>query len=115
MSEQALTDTQPLDAQENPDVSHETQEATAPPPAEAKAEKVGWRPKDEYVANGGDPGKWVDADEFLRVRETLSSLRSKEIKRFERQLAARDEADRAREERIARLEKQLNEQSQART
>jgi len=39
-----------------------------------KAKLSGWKPKEEFLANGGDPNIWVDYDEFNRRGELLDII-----------------------------------------
>lgn len=41
---------------------------------ESKAHAKGWRPFDEFVANGGDPENWRTADAFLTYRELTGEI-----------------------------------------
>jgi hypothetical protein len=50
----------------------------------AKAEKQGWRPKDEYH---GDPDKWVDFDEFNRRGDKIASIAASRAERLQKQVA----------------------------
>lgn len=61
----------------------ETPEAEAAPDAEAKAVRLGWRPKDEFK---GDPDKWVDAAEFIRRGEEEPALAKANYAKLEKAL-----------------------------
>lgn len=61
----------------------ETPEAEAAPDAEAKAIRLGWRPKDEFK---GDPDKWVDAAEFVRRGEEEPALAKANYAKLEKAL-----------------------------
>lgn len=50
----------------------------------AKAEKMGWTPKDQFK---GDPDKWRPADEFVERGENMLPLLRSQVKRQERQIA----------------------------
>jgi hypothetical protein len=50
----------------------------------AKAEKMGWTPKDQFK---GDPAKWRPADEFVERGENMLPLVKAQVKRQERQIA----------------------------
>lgn len=65
-------------------------DAPAPNPVEAQALEQGWRPKEEWVASGGDPDEWKPAKLFLKDGELYKSLHS--IKREQRQTQAALEA-----------------------
>jgi len=39
-----------------------------------KAKLSGWKPKEDFVAGGGDPAAWVEADEFNRRGELLDII-----------------------------------------
>lgn len=44
--------------------------------SESQALEQGWRPKDEWVANGGDPDEWKPAKLFLKDGELYKSIHS---------------------------------------
>jgi hypothetical protein len=50
----------------------------------AKAEKMGWTPKDQFK---GDPAKWRPADEFVERGENMLPLVRAQVKRQEREIA----------------------------
>lgn len=50
----------------------------------AKAEKMGWTPKDQFR---GDPAKWRPADEFVERGENMLPLVKAQVKRQEREIA----------------------------
>jgi hypothetical protein len=50
----------------------------------AKAEKMGWTPKDQFR---GDPAKWRPADEFVERGESMIPLLKAQSKRQEREIA----------------------------
>jgi hypothetical protein len=50
----------------------------------AKAEKMGWTPKDQFK---GDPAKWRPADEFVERGENMLPLLRAQAKRQEREIA----------------------------
>jgi len=50
----------------------------------AKAEKMGWTPKDQFK---GDPAKWRPADEFVERGENMLPLLRAQSKRQEREIA----------------------------
>jgi hypothetical protein len=50
----------------------------------AKAEKMGWTPKDQFR---GDPAKWRPADEFVERGENMLPLLRAQSKRQEREIA----------------------------
>lgn len=56
--------------------TQEADGAAAPPPAdpevEARARRMGWKPRDEF--NGRNGASWVDADEFVQRGETMMPL-----------------------------------------
>ena len=43
-------------------------------PVEQEARSQGWKPKEEFVANGGEEHRWVDAGEFNRRKEFFDAL-----------------------------------------
>lgn len=49
-------------------------EEVAPNPVESQAREQNWRPKEEWVENGGDPTKWKDAATFVRDGELFSKI-----------------------------------------
>jgi len=56
---------------EKPEVAPEPDPEPEPDPVSASEEKasaIGWRPKDQWK---GDPGKWVDADAFLKKGDEI--------------------------------------------
>lgn len=59
-----------------------------PDPAEEKARASGWRPKEEWVAQGRDPDEWVDAGEFNRRKPLFEALKKRgdEAKELKKQL-----------------------------
>lgn len=59
--------------------------AEAEPDAEARARKMGWRPKDEYEKSGRDPEKWVSADEFVRRGENELPVLRERFRKIEKQ------------------------------
>lgn len=50
----------------------------------AKAEKMGWTPKDQFK---GDPSKWRPADEFVERGENMLPIVRAQVKRQEREIA----------------------------
>lgn len=50
----------------------------------AKAEKMGWTPKDQFK---GDPDKWRPADEFVERGENMLPLVRAQVKRQEREIS----------------------------
>jgi hypothetical protein len=59
-------------------------EAGPSPEIIAKAEKMGWTPKDQFK---GDPAKWRPADEFVERGENMVPILRATVKKQERQLA----------------------------
>lgn len=43
-------------------------------PSEQQARSEGWKPKDEFIAAGGDESKWVAHDEFNRRKELFDAI-----------------------------------------
>ena len=65
----------------------ESQDSTATNNPEAEARAKGWKPKDEY---SGDPGKWVEAEEFNKrtdLYQELSSIK-KALRRRDKEMDA---------------------------
>jgi hypothetical protein len=62
----------------------ESGEREVPPEIIAKAEKMGWTPKDQFK---GDPDKWRPADEFVERGENMLPLLRSQVKRQERQIS----------------------------
>jgi hypothetical protein len=62
----------------------ESGEREVSPEIIAKAEKMGWTPKDQFK---GDPDKWRPADEFVERGENMLPLLRSQVKRQERQIA----------------------------
>jgi hypothetical protein len=85
------TDAEPQDIQDGVE-AHEVAAVDTPAeqvaeqqvePAEDKARRLGWKPKDEYT---GPEGKWVDAAEFVRRGEESPTLLRKNNEALERQV-----------------------------
>lgn len=51
---------------------------------EQEAEKQGWRPKETFVENGGDEGKWVDAKTFVERGESSAPILKSRLEKLER-------------------------------
>ncbi len=64
--------------------SGESGEAQVSAETIAKAEKMGWSPKDQFK---GDPAKWRPADEFVERGENMLPLVKAQVKRQEREIA----------------------------
>ena len=62
----------------------DTGEAGPSPEIIAKAEKMGWTPKDQFK---GDPAKWRPADEFVERGENMLPIVRAQVKRQEREIA----------------------------
>lgn len=61
----------------------ESGEPAVSPEIIAKAERMGWTPKDQFR---GDPDKWRPADEFVERGENMIPLLRSQVKRQERQI-----------------------------
>ena len=59
---------------ENQEVEQK-QEQPADNPIESKARDQGWKPKEEWVADGGDPVKWRDAQTFVDRGELFEKIK----------------------------------------
>lgn len=59
-------------------------------PMEARASEQGWKPKEVWVAEGGDADEWRDARSFLDRGELLNriSTQNKEMKELRKELKA---------------------------
>lgn len=62
----------------------ESGEAEVSPEVIAKAEKMGWTPKDQFR---GDPAKWRPADEFVERGEKMLPILQANMRRQEREIA----------------------------
>ena len=51
-----------------------------PSPVESKAAEQGWKPKEEWVAEGGDPDEWRSAREFVDRGELLKQIHNQNRK-----------------------------------
>lgn len=62
----------------------DAQKTDDPTPIEEKARSQGWKPEDQFIADGGDPEKWKPAKQFVEYGELLSSLRDlkKTVKKY---------------------------------
>lgn len=49
-------------------------------PTEAKAAEQGWKPKEEWIAEGGDPDEWRSAREFVDRGELLKQIHNQNRK-----------------------------------
>lgn len=49
-------------------------------PVESKAAEQGWKPKEEWVAEGGDPDEWRSAREFVDRGELLKQIHNQNRK-----------------------------------
>lgn len=82
------------------------------PDLKETARRQGWQDKDLWVANGGDPTLWRDADEFLAVGEIINTR----AKRYDQLLADSEARHRAelgqQHKRIEALQKGLIRTSQ---
>lgn len=88
------------------DPNEDEPEEVPPPPQESDVERrargLGWHPKDEYL---GPPGKWVDAETFVkRGQDILPVLRDNNKRLLDRTEKQTGE--------IAELKRSLSEQSQ---
>ncbi len=61
-----------------------------PSETEARARRMGWRPKDEYTESGRDASKWVDADEFVRRGEESLPVLRERLRKQEKIIEAQD-------------------------
>lgn len=59
-------------------------------PAESKAAEQGWKPKEEWVAEGGDPDEWRSAREFVDRGELLKQIhnQNRKVKQIEQSFGA---------------------------
>lgn len=67
----------------------EVAEEVKPNPIEERARADNWRPKEEWVANGGDPDKWKDAATFVRDGEFFAKIDSYKKQAYKAEQAAR--------------------------
>lgn len=65
------------------------QGAEEPPPVEARARRMGWRPREEYR---GDPERWVTAEEYIEKGENELPILRERLRTGDRRL---DQAERA--------------------
>lgn len=59
-------------------------------PVEEKAVEQGWKPKEEWVAEGGDPDEWRSAREFVDRGELLKQIhnQNRKVKEIEKTFGA---------------------------
>lgn len=71
--------------EETPPVANdEGEQQTASRDFEAEAQKHGWTPKDEFK---GDPGRWIDAETFVKRADEVMPLLKKKTEAQDREIA----------------------------
>ncbi len=112
-SEHTLPPVEPADPNILPDEADVSRETEQDEVAD-RARKLGHKSKEEFVAAGGKEDAWTSPAEFIRVKERLREERSKENKKLERALEARDRLLQEQAGRLEKLEKALSDQQTAR-
>jgi hypothetical protein len=79
-----MADEQEVVVAETPEVVEAAQEKPEASDVEARARRMGWRPKDEY---GGNPDRWVDAEKFIAKGENELPVLRERLRKLDGQLA----------------------------
>ena len=83
-------------------VAEETQTEIILSPVEERATGQGWKPKDQFVAEGGNEGDWRPAKEFVDRGELFTKI--DEVKRENRNLKRTMQLFREHHEKVAQVE-----------
>ncbi len=85
-----MSDDIKIDGPEGTDVNTEVKTEVTASPSEAKALEQGWKPKEEWVAEGGDPDEWRSAREFVDRGELLKQIhnQNRKFKQIEQSFGA---------------------------
>lgn len=72
---------------------------------EAFAVTMGWRPKDEYLAKGRDPSRWVEARQFVETAERQPAVMWSNLETMQKRM---EQADRERKRNEMAWQKKLD-------
>lgn len=62
---------------------------------EQEAQKQGWKPKEDFTANGGNESDWVDAKTFVERGESSAGILKSRLEKMERRLNHQEEVNRS--------------------
>lgn len=79
-----------IEEPERVETAERAERAEQEPDAEARARKMGWRPKEEYEKSGRDPEKWVSAEEFVRRGENELPVLRERFRKLEKRAEKQD-------------------------